>query len=134
MFQTLEEYLEELMPSAWMKKFRSLRHGRESGTLSETQYYDAVNKLIYRETSKEAISHLSQSLKDDFDIQDCSFSHHFIARLLARFSGAVMDFLMARVIRLKKLCCKHKRERSQADGITLVMDPSKRRLLTIFAC
>ncbi len=79
------------------------------------------------------MSLLNQSLQKDFDMQGCNFTRHFIARLLARFSGSVLDFLMARVSRLKRLCCKHKRERSRGDGITLVMDPSSRTLISVFA-
>ena len=134
MFQTLEDYLAELMPAAWMRKFREICRGRESGALSETGYFDAINDLVCRDTSDESMSRLSQSLQKDFDMQGCRFTHHFIARLLARFHGSVMDFLMERIARLKRLCCKRKRERSRADGITLVMDPGKRTLLTIFAC
>ena len=134
MFQTLEGYLAELMPAAWMRKFREILRSRESGELSETRYCDAINNLVCHNTSDEAMSRLSQALQEDFDMHGCRFTHHFIARLLARFHGSVMDFLMERISRLKKLCCKHKRERSRADGITLVMDPGKRTLLTIFAC
>ena len=134
MFQTLESYLAELMPAAWMKKFRKLRRKRKSGALSEMEYFEAVDKLVRCETSDEAMYRLSCSLMDEFDMQDCSFTRHFIARLLARFSGSVMTFLMTRINRLKKLCCKNKRERSHADGIMLVMDPYTRTLVTIFDC
>ena len=134
MLQTLEDYLMERMPAHWMEEFKAIRRKHGSGELTEMRYHDAVNDLVCRDRSDEAMSILGRSLKDDFDMQDCSFTRHFIARLLGRFPGAVMDFLMTSICQLKTRCCKKKRERSRADGITLVMDPSSHTLLTVFAC
>ena len=132
MFQTLEEYATECLPFTWVEEFKSLCRGRDNGTLPETKYCEAVNELVLRRTSKEALSHFCEAIRRDFGLK-CSFTPHFIARLLARFRKSVADFLMAQIHQLATSCRKHKKERSRANGITLVMDPRRLQLITVFA-
>ena len=133
MLQTLEEYITEFLPGKWIEDFKKICRQRKAGDINETQYYDAVTDLVLHKMPAKSAEKITKALRSDFDMGRCSFSRHFIARLIARFYGVVMDFLMNIVKRLVKCCRRRKAERSRADGIVLVMDPRSMSLITIFA-
>lgn len=131
MLQTLGDYAEEILPPAFMKEFKDICNKHDKGKLSEINYCAAVNELIINRTRWSTIVKLSNSIKTDFRL-NVSFTHHFISRLMARFHNFVIDGLMNQIRLLADRCCKNNLERSRARGITLVMDPTKLQLITIF--
>ena len=131
MLKTLENYAAEILPPVFMKEFKDICNKRDKGKLSEINYCAAVNELIIKRTRWSTIVKLSNSIKTDFGL-NVSFTNHFISRLMARFHNFVIDGLMKQICMLADRCCKNNRERSRANGITLVMDPTKLQLITIF--
>ena len=133
-FATFDEYIANFLPAEIMFTLRELASRRKFGLLNESMYSEAVIDFVKNKIPEEVINMLTNSICKDFELRECSFSRHFIARLLIRFSGSAMNFLMTRIRRLFYYCCKHGKERGRENGIVLVVNPAAREIITIFTC
>ena len=133
-FATFEDYAAKILPADVMDALQELASRRKFGLLNENSYSEAVIDFVKNKIPDEIMNVLTNSICKDFELRNCSFSKHFIARLLIRFSGSAVDFLMTRIRRLFYYCCKHGKERGRENGIVLVVNPDAREIITIFTC
>lgn len=130
---TFEDYAAGYLPEEVMNGFRELSERKSAGALSDNSYCEAVKDFVIHSIPDEILNNFTKFLQVDFEMPDCLFTRHFIARLFSRFSESCVYFLMERIRKLFFQCCRTNRERSRGDGLVLVVDPAHRELITIFA-
>ena len=128
---SLLEYAESSLPGMWTNNLKLLVRRREENELCERMFEQKLASLADDLTEQERRK-ISNQLTCDFELGACSLSRHFIARIFSRFYRSNVEFVFARVRALIRSCRKNHRERSEKDGMMLVMDYRKGELLTIF--
>lgn len=132
MIKTFDEYIANYFSEGWLKRFRAAKAQLKSGQLSEALYSKQLDALVNDLSPQEQLV-LERALQNDYRMPRFWCTRHFLARLLERFADSATPFLMAQIGALIRSCRRKKRERSSANGIVLVMNPTEGALITIFA-